>query len=427
MNALLSPFIYGRSLSPNEFAGRSAELNRIAGRLAGGQSVAVVGQPHVGKTSLLQYIHSAEARHKQFGEGFAKDFFVYMDLLAVQSIRTQADFWKYVLTPLRATEHSAQYDYASQDNFGIFVLEEVLKRLGQAGCRLVLMLDEFDAILSHQVLNSPEFYGGLRSLASRVKGFALVLAARRSLEQLNQLTQEINPHGSPYFNVLVEFPLGALKPDALTTLLDQGGGIFTPTDRLYVERVSGRHPYLAQAAAAILMEVHQDGLVGSERYKAAGHELYRQVRQHYSDTWNFWSNTTRKAVTAVALAEIPRLLGNHTFKVKELAEDLDDYGAELDILRVSGTLAQNEEGEWTVAQDVLLWWLADELRRNVRDETPFGDWIRAQHMDNLLTESDRQRLTQAAQSVTTLVGKGATTLIETLAKGFGDAMLKGPG
>ena len=77
-----------------------------------------------------------------------------------------------------------------------------------------------------------------------------------------------------------------------------------------------------------------------------------------------------------------------------------------------------------MAQDALLWWLADELRRNVRDETPFGDWIRAQHMDNLLTERDRQRLTQAAQSVVSLVGKGATTLIETLAAGFGAAMLK---
>jgi hypothetical protein len=287
------------------------------------------------------------------------------------------------------------------------------------------MMDEFDALLSHPSLNNSDFYGGLRSLASRCsEGFALILAARRSLEQLNQLTQEFNPHGSPYFNVFVEFQLGALKPEALDALLDQAGKAFGKKDRLYIERVSGRHPYLAQAAAAILWEVNQEGLKGQERYRVAGQNFYRQVRQHFSDTWNFWSNTTRKAVTAVALAEIPRLLGNHIFKVKELAEDLDDYGVELDMLRVSGTLAQNDEGEWTVTQDVLLWWLADELRRNVRDETPFGDWIRAQQMDNLLTERDRQRLTQAAHSVTALVGKGATTLIETLAKGFGEAVLK---
>jgi len=218
--------------------------------------------------------------------------------------------------------------------------------------------------------------------------------------------------------------LGALKPAALTALLEQAGDRMTHTDRMYVERVSGGHPYLAQTAAAMLWDAHEDGLTGRELYKVAGQNLHRQARQHFSDTWNFWSNTTRKAVTAVALTEIPRLLSEHTFKVSELVEDLDDYGEELDVLQVSGTLAQNEEGEWVVTQDALLWWLADELRRNVRDETPFGDWIRAQHMDNLLTERDRQRLTQAAQSALSLVGKGATTLIETLAKGFGEAALK---
>jgi hypothetical protein len=207
-------------------------------------------------------------------------------------------------------------------------------------------------------------------------------------------------------------------------LLEQGGDYFTKTDRAYVERVSGGHPYLAQVAAAMLWDAHEEGLTGRERYRIAGHNLYRQVKPHFADTWSFWSNTTRKAVTAVALAEIPRLLGDHTFKVSELVEDLDDYGEELDLLQVSGTLAQSDEGDWRVAQDVLLWWLADELRRHVRDETPFDDWIHAQHMDNLLTERDRQRLTQAAQSVVTLIGKGATTLIETLAKGFGEAILK---
>lgn len=424
MIPLPSPFIYGRALSPAEFSGRGPELNRLAGRLFTGQSIAVIGQPHIGKTSLLEFISDASARQKRFEEQFSRNLFVFLDVLAAQGIRMQADFWRYVLSPLRNSEYSAQYEFAAQDGYSNFALEQVFDTLSQDGRRLILMLDEFDTLLSHPVLNNSDFYGGLRTLASRSGGFALVIAARRSLEQLNQLTQELNPHGSPYFNVFVEIQLGALKRDALTGLLDQGGDYFTRADRAYVERVSGGHPYLAQVAAAMLWDAHEEGLTGRERYRVAGQNLYRQVRHHFADTWNFWSNTTRKAVTAVALAEIPRLLGDHTFKVSELVEDLDDYGEELDLLQVSGTLAQTDEGEWQVAQDALLWWLADELRRNVRDETPFGDWIRAQHMDNLLTERDRQRLTQAAQSVVSLVGKGATTLIETLAKGFGEALLK---
>ena len=420
----LSPFIYGRSLSPVEFAGRQVELNRVASRLSKGQSIAVIGQPHIGKTSLLEFIGDANARRKQFEGRFERNLFVFLDVLAAQGIRTQGDFWKYVLTPLRNSEYTAQYEYAAQEGYSNFALEQVFDNLERGERKLILMLDEFDSLLSHPVLNNPDFYGGLRTLASRSGGFALVIAARRSLEQLNQLTQQLNPHGSPYFNVFIETQLGALKPAALKALLEQAGDHITDTDRLFVERVSGGHPYLAQTAAAMLWDAHEDGLTGRERYKVAGQNLHRQARQHFSDTWNFWSNTTRKAVTAVALTEIPRLLNEHTFKVSELVEDLDDYSEELDMLQVSGTLAQSEEGEWVVTQDALLWWLADELRRNVRDETPFGDWIRAQHMDNLLTERDRQRLTQAAQSALSLVGKGATTLIETLAKGFGESMLK---
>lgn len=420
----ISPFIYGRSLSPVEFAGRRSELNRIAGRLSTGQSIAIIGQPHMGKTSLLGFICDDDARDKQFGNEFGNNFFVFLDVLAAQGIRMQADFWKYALTPLRNSEYSSQCEYAAQEGYNNFALEQVFDHLERGGRKLFLMLDEFDSLLSHPVLNNPDFYGGLRTLASRSGGLALVIAARRPLEQLNQLTQGLNPHGSPYFNVFVEIQLGALKPDALTALLDQGGDHITNMDRLYIERVSGRHPYLAQTAAAMLWDADEDGLTGRERYKVAGQNFHRQVRQHFSDTWNFWSNITRKAVTAVALAEIPRLLEDHTFKVSELVEDIDDYSEELDMLQVSGTLAQNEEGEWVVTQDALLWWLADELRRNVRDETPFGDWIRAQHMDNLLTERDHQRLAVAARSALSLLGKGATTLIETLAKGFGESVLK---
>jgi hypothetical protein len=424
MNAQMSPFIYGRSLSPTEFSGRAVELNRLAGRLVTGQSIAVIGQPHIGKTSLLEYISDETARQQRFPERFSRNFFVFLDVLAAQGILVQADFWRHVLEPLQNSEYTDQYQLATRDNYSNFALEHVFESLYQDGRRLILMLDEFDTLLSHPVLNNPNFYGGLRTLASRSGGFTLVIAARRSLEQLNQLTQELNPHGSPYFNVFVEIQLGALKRDALTSLLDLGGEYFSKADRAYVERVSGGHPYLAQVAAAMLWDAHEDGLTGKERFRVAGHNLYRQVKHHFADTWHFWSNTTRKAVTAVALAEIPRLLGNHSFKVNELVEDLDDYGEELDLLQVSGALAQTDTGEWQVAQDALLWWLADELRRNVRDVTPFGDWIQAQHMDNLLTERDRQRLTQAAQSVVSLVGKGATTLIESLARGFGESILK---
>ena len=71
MNAQLSPFIFGRSLSPTEFSGRGTELNRLAGRLYTGQSIAVIGQPHIGKTSLLEFMNDENARQNRFEGRFA--------------------------------------------------------------------------------------------------------------------------------------------------------------------------------------------------------------------------------------------------------------------------------------------------------------------------------------------------------------------
>jgi len=221
------------------------------------------------------------------------------------------------------------------------------------------------------VLNDTEFYGGLRSLASRSAGLALVIAARRDLEQLNQLTQAINPHGSAYFNVFTEIKLGSLSKEAFSELLKRAEERFDRWDGEYVTAVSGRHPYLAQATGAMLWDAHEEGKVGTARYREVGRALYRETKKHFADTWRSWTNQTRKAITAVALAQIPRLLAEHKFRVGELIEDLADYGAELDTLEAEGMLTQDDEGEWIITQGAFLWWLADELRRNVRDDTEF--------------------------------------------------------
>lgn len=421
----LNPFIYSRSLSPFEFKGRDKELKDVAKCLRTGQSVAIVGQPHTGKTSLLGFLNDDMARQRYFGSQFEKFYFTLLDIQATYGLKSQSDFWRNALVPLKKISNlEILCDDVAKNGYDNFALEHFFVELSRSGHYFVLLLDEFDALLSHPFLNTPDFYGALRTLTSRSGGLIMIAAARRGVEQLNMLTQSINPYGSLYFNVLIEIQLGALNLNAFTALLDKGGDYFTDTDREYIQRVSGRNPYLAQTAAAKLWDARDEGLTGAELYRTAGQNFYRQVRQHFADTWSFWPNATRKTVTAVALAEIPRLLAAHQFRVSELVDDFDDFSPELDILQVSGILSQNVSQEWIVAQDSLLWWLADELRRNVRDEMPFGDWVRAQKMENLLTEREKQQLNHAAQSTLAVLGKGATTLIESLAKGFGESVLK---
>lgn len=419
----ITPFIYGRSLRPQQFVGRKRALRQLFSRLATGQSVALIGQPHIGKTSLLNFISDQESRQALVGDRFVRDIFSFVDAQMLRGIETQAEFWQQALAPLRPMlELSASptlvaaYKTAVENKFGNYVLEQFFQTLGKAGSRLILLLDEFDDFLSNDVLHKAEFYGGLRSLASRSSGLVLLIATRRDLEQLNQLTQAINPHGSPYFNVFTEIHLGPLTKTDLKTLLERGGNRFRREAEHFVGKLSGRQPYLAQAAAAMLWEAEQDGLAGDERYQAACNNFYRETRKHFDDSWRFWTNETRRAVTAVALTQAPNLAQGRVFHDRRLAKYLDDYTPELEKLASSGLVARDEAGIWTVQQVALLWWLAEQLWRNVRDESDFATWLQQQTMDSIVTRQEKKWMQNAALQVTGMVGKGVNTFIEAYAK-----------
>ena len=427
MSLTVNPFIYSRPVTPAEFLGRERELRRLFSRLATGQSTAVIGQPHIGKTSLLKYVADEPTRIARFGDRFERHMFSFLDAHTLHGIKTQAVFWERALAPLSdclrtgpLESLAAIYQTAEENEFGTFVLERLFTEMHAANCCLVLLLDECDDFLAHPVLNSAEFYGGLRSLASRTGGLVLIIAARRELEQLNQLTQAVNPHGSPYFNVFTEISLGPFSKKDFAELMNRGGECFDRNDRDYLERVSGRHPFLAQAAAAILWEAHEEGHEGTVRYQTVGRGLYRETKKHFADTWHVWTNETRKAITVLALAQIPQLLAGHSFLMSEWVDELDDYRSELAALEAIGLCAEGDKGGMIITQGAFLWWLADELRRNVRDDAEFKAWLQAQEMDGLFTNQERQRFGKATSGMLKALGKGATTLIEAFAKGIGE-------
>ena len=431
MDAMINPFVYSRAVSPSEFVGRETEIGRLFSRLATGQSTAIIGLPHVGKTSLINYVIDSNVGKARFGEEFDRDLFRVLDAQMLRFVKTQAEFWQYALSPV--PEHlekhedlrplQANYDLVRENNYGSFMLESLFASLKERKTRFILFLDEFDDLLSHPVLNSAEFYGSLRSLASRSLGLVLVLGSRRDVEQLNILTQQINPHGSPYFNIFTQITLKTLQDDAFDVLMRRGGNRFNAEDLDFVKAVSGFHPLLVQAAAAKLWEADEQALQGAARYENAGRELYNEARQNFSDTWRVWSNETRRAITVVALTQIPKLLGQHAFAIKEDLKMFSDYASELETLEDLGVVTQSDD-HWLITQGAFLWWLTDELKRNVRDETDFRTWLQAQEMDGLLTSEQKKHLSENASTMLGYVAKGAMSLIEKFAEGAATASLK---
>ena len=421
-----SPFVHGGAVAPNDFLNRQRELRRLLNRLEKGQATAVVGQPHTGKTSLLRFVLDKVKRDSIVGNKLDRCWFREVDSHMLGRKFDQSAFWAFVLEPIRvyfdSGELPALYKLAQENNFGAFTLKRLFAALDQANWRIVVLLDEFDALLNHPILNSAEFYGSLRSLTSRFSSLALIIATRRSLNQLNVQTQEINPHSSPYFNIFTELRLGPLPKRDVAHLLAYAQNQFDSNDRQFVVLASGRHPYLVQLTADILWEVDQEGKQGVERYRLAGEELRIQSEGHFADTWRAWSNAERKVIMAIALAQMALLIEDHYFEWSNLIEDINDYTPELRGLEKSGTIVKVRKGDRQIKQRALLWWLADEVKRMVRDEATFEEWLEEQEFEGILTQKERRGLDQVARELAGWLGEGATTLIEAFAKGVGEGL-----
>lgn len=419
-----NPFVYGRAVNSTEFHGRKREIRHIIGRLERGESTAIAGQPHTGKTSLLNVVMDTPLE---------QTILRYVDSQMLGQAFTQNEFWIHVLEPIPLSIQDENvrdlYEIAKENHFGTFTLEALFRGLRDAEWKIGLLLDEFEAILSHPVLNSTEFYGSLRSISSRFGSLALIIATRRSLNDLNVDTQDLNPHGSPYFNTFTEQRIGALPINAADAILKQAGTKFSKEDRDFVLDLSGRHPFLLQLASALLWDYEPENADEESwiRYETVANELYDQTIAHFNDTWRAWSNAERKVVTAIALAQIPSLVQGHDFKWEALIDDIDDFSPELRGLKNDGTVIEIDyDGGtgWALTQRVLLWWLADTIKREVRNETTWNQWLEAQEFGAVLTKNERERFNSAAKAVRDTVGRGATTLIESFVKGFGDNLGK---
>jgi hypothetical protein len=401
---MLNPFVFSNP-DPKTFVGRAKEIRRITSFIKTRQSVAITGEPRIGKTSLLRYISAADRRPELYGEFDSHLLFQYIDAQALGPTFTQAQFWQLALQPieeLAKTDNgviSTTYTTCKNRGFRVFDLERLLLQLQTIGWHLIILLDEFDSLLDHLVVNKSEFYGGLRSLASRNDSLSIITASRQPLDALNTATQEYSRLGSPYFNFMNPVLLGAFAEKDVQTLLARGNKRFTKEDKEFLVHIAGQHPCLLQAGSFALWEAYEDSGTRQTRWNTASNELLETARTILIDTWRGWPPEARKAVTIIALDTMPRPVTGKEFDIDALLAELPTYTPEIDQLRKRGFLVIDGDTKscYHLQSKVMLWWLADELIRSVRPQEgeDLGKWLRKQAWDSILKDEEKTQLKRA--------------------------------
>jgi len=241
---------FGATVTGDRFIGRAAELRTIDSRLFGASgfgSIAIVGLPRVGKTSLVaEAIQRAEPRAAELGTAVIR-----ADVGAFSSVDR---LFRSLVEELIGVVRRRRLGNALIETrieralagsvMGFNEIRTVFKSLRQAGVRPVCVLDEFDA--GRRVFeDAPECFHWLRELCSNPEfKAAVVLISKRRLQDVARLAG----YDSDYWaNVLMSLPLKPFSDGEAVdffTALAEAGVPLGETEQAEVLSLCGGRPSL---------------------------------------------------------------------------------------------------------------------------------------------------------------------------------------
>ena len=273
---------FGGTRTDTRFIGRESELRMIASRVfgAGGYgSVAVIGLPRVGKSSLVsEAIRRAEERVGEqrtvvvranvgefvtVGELFRR---LVEDL--VEAIDDQG---------LGNDEIVRRTDRAlGQRETDFSAVRAVFRSLRRADIRPVCVLDEFDAG-RRLFRQTPQCFHWLRELSSNPTfKVALVIVAKRRLQEVARLAAYESDYWANALMTLTLKPFIASEVARFFATLEGEGVALGDTERRDVLALCGGNPYLLEGIAFFAWEhVEQGERIDSEWIRTIGGKLVR--------------------------------------------------------------------------------------------------------------------------------------------------------
>ncbi len=182
------------------FHGRRKEVATIFSRIGAArpQSVSIVGERRIGKSSLLYFIKDPGNRLSYLDESTGY-IFLFMDFQEKRR-GTADEFFESLFDLLRqeACDKLGELPEPGYDGF-----KQVCERIDAEGMKLIMLFDEFEAITKNRNFE-PEFFAFLRSLANNYN----VAYVTSSVKNLQEMCHNREISDSPFFNIFSNLNLG---------------------------------------------------------------------------------------------------------------------------------------------------------------------------------------------------------------------------
>jgi serine/threonine-protein kinase len=280
---------------PAQFFGRSREVSKIFSRIGSSrpQSISVVGDRRIGKSSLLNFINQQEVRAR-FLEDPKAYAFVFFDLQQKRRL-TLGEFFKELFTNL-AKETGDRTVAGLKPGFDS--VRQVLERFRDQRRKLILLFDEFDAITTNHAFDL-EFYSFLRSIANNYD-VAFITSSARDLQELCH-TQLIAD--SPFFNIFTNVFLRAFtrhEAIELITIPSEKAGIPLGGYVKRITEIAGYFPYFLQIACSAYFDhlAENDGRLNRDEVEAT---FLDEAKGQFRFIWDHMNDNSRRCIQEFAV------------------------------------------------------------------------------------------------------------------------------
>ena len=282
--------------NPGEFHGRRREIRRIYSALDADdpQSISIVGDRRIGKSSLLNFIYHRENRQKNMTR-CGEAIFVYLDFQGRADFDMR-EFIEFVIGVIRIEDRSIAEPAPGEITRE--TLRSIIQGLHGEGRRLIVLMDEFEHITRNPGFDR-HFFSFLRSLAMHHR----VAYVTSSYEELQRMCHQQDISDSPFFNIFANLPLRPFRPQEARSLIvtpSQAAGLPLAAHADRALSLAGCFPLFLQIACSCLFEEMMDPAETSPDWPTVESRFLDEARPHFEYLWEQRSDAEREILSNVA-------------------------------------------------------------------------------------------------------------------------------
>ncbi len=230
---------------PDMFFGRESIIKKIIQRISSEspQSVSIIGERRIGKSSLLNYLNFPSTRLALM-ENPEEYIFLFIDFQQMRSLGTN-DLIAVIFKELEKQLKGNIKISIKPDFDGMLSLCE---KINSAGYKFIMFFDEFESVTKNEKIKA-DFYSFFRSLANNYR-IAFVTASARNLKDMC-MSHEIAD--SPFFNIFSAQHPGLFREKEARLLIkepsEKRGIPLEPLSPKILE-MGGLYPFFLQMACS---------------------------------------------------------------------------------------------------------------------------------------------------------------------------------